>query len=102
MVWAFSLRGSPNNRIAQFEAPPLPPTGVTFDFTGLLKGRVQIEKTNAVRMIDYNFTPSRITIEARTKVTVTTSGNQPHNAADARRSDTPIPKCAETATVSFN
>jgi len=56
MVWAFSLQGSPNNRVAHFEAPP-PPTGVTFGFTGLLKGGIPIEKTNAVRMIDYNFTP---------------------------------------------
>jgi hypothetical protein len=30
MVWAFSLKGSPNDRIAQFEAPAPPPTGVTF------------------------------------------------------------------------
>jgi hypothetical protein len=57
-IWAFSLRGSPNSRIAQFEAPPLPPTEATFGFTGLLKGGVPIEKTNAVRMIDYNFTPA--------------------------------------------
>src|SRR5262249_8655778 len=73
-------------------------------FTGLLKGGVQIEKTNAVRMIDYNFTPSRITIEAGTKVTFTNSGNQPHNAAgaDAGGWDTGILKGGETATVRVN
>ena len=64
MVWAFSLQGSPNNRVAQFEPPPPPPTGVTFGFTGLLKGGVPIVKTNAVRMIDYIFTPPRIAVEA--------------------------------------
>src|SRR4029077_10387059 len=51
MVWAFSLQGSPKDRVAQFEAPPPSPTGVTFGFTGLLKGGVPIVKTNAVRMI---------------------------------------------------
>jgi alcohol dehydrogenase (cytochrome c) len=103
-VWAFSLRGSPNNRIAQFEAPLPPPTEVSFGFTGLLKGGVPIEKTNAVRMIDYNFTPSRITIEAGSKVTFTNGGNQPHNAAgaDAGGWDTGILKGSETATVTFN
>ena len=104
MVWAFSLRGSPNNRVAQFEAPPPPPTGVTFGFTGLLKGGVPIEKTNAVRIIDYNFTPSRIAIEAGSKVTFTNSGSQPHNAAGADTGgwDTGILKGGETATVTFN
>ena len=104
MVWAFSLRGSPNNRVAQFEAPPPPPTGVTFGFTGLLKGGVPIEKTNAVRMIDYNFTPSRIAIEAGSRVAFTNGGNQPHNAAgaDAGSWDTGLLKGGETASVTFN
>ncbi len=104
MVWAFSLRGSPNNRIAQFEAPPPPPTEVTFGFTGLLKGGVPIEKTNAVRMIDYNFTPPRITIEAGSNVTFTNGGIQPHNAAgaDAGGWDTGLLKGGETAAVTFN
>jgi Copper binding proteins, plastocyanin/azurin family len=55
-------------------------------------------------MIDYNFTPSRITIEAGTKVTFTNSGSQPHNAAgaDAGGWDTGILKGSETATVTFN
>src|SRR6516164_4178637 len=83
MVWVFSLQGSPNNRISQFEAPAPPPTGVTFNFTGLLKGSVPVEKTNAVRMIDYNFTPQRITVEAGGKVTFTNTAPQPHNPARA-------------------
>jgi plastocyanin len=104
MVWAFSLQGSPNNRIAQFEAPPPPPDEVTFAFTGLLKGGIPIEKTNAVRMIDYNFTPPRITIEAGKKVTFTNNGTQPHNAAGADGGgwDTGMLKMGETATVTFN
>jgi plastocyanin len=106
MVWAFSLRGSANNRIAQFKAPAPPPTGVTFDFTGLVKGGVPIEKTNAVRMIDYNFAPQRITVEAGSKVTFSNSGSQPHNAvgtdADGGDWDTGMLAADETATVTFN
>jgi quinohemoprotein ethanol dehydrogenase len=106
MVWAFSLKGSPNDRIAQFEAPAPPPTGVTFDFTGLVKGGVPIEKTNAVRMIDYNFNPPRITVETGSKVSFTNSGSQPHNAAGADASagdwDTGMLSGGETATVTFN
>jgi alcohol dehydrogenase (cytochrome c) len=106
MVWAFSLKGSPNNRIAQFKAPAPPPTGVTFDFTGLVKGGVPIEKTNAVRMIDYNFAPQRITVEAGSKVTFSNSGSQPHNAAgtdaDGGDWDTGMLVADETATVTFN
>ena len=107
MVWAFSLKGSPNNRIAQFEAPAPPPTGVTFNFTGLLKGSVPVEKTNAVRMIDYNFTPQRITVEAGGKVSFTNSGSQPHNAAGADAGvgggdwDTGMLTGGETATVTL-
>ena len=104
MVWAFSLQGSPNNRVAQFEPPPPPPTGVTFGFTGLLKGGIPIVKTNAVRMIDYTFTPPRIAVEAGGKVTFTNSGDQPHNAASADTGgwDTGILKNGESATVTFN
>jgi alcohol dehydrogenase (cytochrome c) len=106
MVWAFSLKGSPSNRIAQFEAPAPPPTGVTFNFTGLLKGGVSVEKTNTVRMIDYNFTPQRITVEAGSKVSFTNGGSQPHNAAGAdaggRDWDTGMLTGGETATVTFN
>jgi plastocyanin len=77
---------------------------VTFGFTGLLKGGIPVVKTNEVRMIDYNFTPPRITVEAGSKVTFSNSGNQPHNAAgaDAGGWDTGILKGGETATVTFN
>jgi alcohol dehydrogenase (cytochrome c) len=104
MVWAFSLRGNPTRRVAQFEAPPPPPTEVTFGFTGLLKGGIAIEKRNAVQMIDYNFTPPRITVEAGSTVTFANSGTQPHNAAgaDVGGWDTGVLKNGETATVTFN
>jgi quinohemoprotein ethanol dehydrogenase len=104
MVWAFSLRGSANNRLAQFEAPPPPPTGVTFNFTGLLKGGVPVEKTNSVRMVDYNFSPPRITVEAGSKVTFTNGGSTPHNAAgaDAGGWDTGLLSAGQVATVTFN
>jgi plastocyanin len=93
-----------SGRIAQFEAPPPPPTEVTFGFTGLLKGGVPVEKTNAVQIIDYNFTPPRITIEAGNTVTFTNSGSQPHNAAGADMGgwDTGILMGGDTATVTFN
>jgi plastocyanin len=104
MVWAFSLRGSPNNRLAQFEPPPPPPTSVSFAFTGLLKGGVPVEKTNAVRMVDYNFSPQRITVEAGSKVTFTNGGGTPHNAAgaDAGGWDTGLLEGGQAATVTFN
>ena len=103
-IWSGHSRCSPNNRVAQFEPPPPPPTGVTFGFTGLLKGGIPIVKTNAVRMIDYTFTPPRIAVEAGGKVTFTNSGDQPHNAASADTGgwDTGILKNGESATVTFN
>jgi plastocyanin len=79
---------------------------LAFDFTGLVKGGVPIEKTNAVRMIDYNFNPPRITVETGSKVSFTNSGSQPHNAAGADASagdwDTGMLPGGETATVTFN
>jgi plastocyanin len=104
MVWVFSLQGGPDNRLSQFTAPPLPPTEVSFNFTGLLKGGVPVESTNAVKMIDYNFSPARITVATGTKVTFTNAGTQPHNAAgaDAGGWDTTLLASGETASVTFN
>jgi plastocyanin len=59
-------------------------------------------------MIDYNFTPQRITVEAGSRVSFTNSGIQPHNAAGADAgggggdSDTGMLTGGETATVAFN
>jgi len=104
MVWAFSLRGSPNNRLAQFEAPPPPPTEVSFGFTGLLKGGIPIERTNAVRIVDYAFTPARITVATGSNVIFTNGGSTPHNAAgaDAGGWDTGLLDGGQSATVTFN
>jgi PQQ-like domain len=83
MIWVFSLKGNPRHPIAQFAAPNPPPKEVSFNFTGLLKGEVPIVNTNAVKMIDYAFNPSRITVSAGTTVTFTNQGSQLHNAAGA-------------------
>jgi quinohemoprotein ethanol dehydrogenase len=104
MIWAFSLHGSSPHQIAQFDAPPPPPTEVTFNFTGLIKGAVPVETTNAVKMVDYAFSPSRITVPTGTKVTFTNTGKQPHNAAGADLGgwDIGILMAGETASVTFN
>jgi plastocyanin len=104
MIWVFSLKGNPKHRIAQFDPPAPPPTEVSFNFTGLLKGAVPIEKTNAVKMVDYAFNPPRITVTTGTKVTFTNSGSQPHNAAgaDAGGWDIGLLNGGETAGVTFN
>jgi len=104
MIWAFSLRGNRDHRIAQFEAPAPPPSQVSFNFTGLLKGEVPIVKSNAVKMIDYAFSPSRITVTTGTTVTFTNTGQQPHNAAGADLGgwDVGLLQGRETATVTFN
>jgi alcohol dehydrogenase (cytochrome c) len=104
MIWAFSLKGNARHRIAQFAAPNPPPTEVSFNFTGLRKGAVPIEKTNAVKLIDYAFTPPRITVSTGTTVRFTNTGAQQHNAAgaDAGGWDTGLLAANETAGVTFN
>jgi alcohol dehydrogenase (cytochrome c) len=104
MIWVFSLKGNRRHRIAQFDPPNPPPSQVSFNFTGLLKGEVPIVKTNAVKMIDYAYAPSRITVTTGTKVTFTNTGQQPHNAAgpDLSGWDIGILTAGQTATVTFN
>jgi alcohol dehydrogenase (cytochrome c) len=104
MLWVYSLGGNPNHAIAQLAVPPPPPTGPSFNFAGLRKGEVPIESTNAVKMVDYAFSPSRITVSTGTKVSFTNSGAQPHNAAgaDAGGWDTGMLKQGEVASVTFN
>jgi plastocyanin len=92
------------------KGPPLISKGANEDgkgpvpATGLLKGGVPVEKTNAVRMVDYNFSPQRITVEAGSKVTFTNGGSTPHNAAgaDAGGWDTGLLEGGQAATVTFN
>jgi alcohol dehydrogenase (cytochrome c) len=104
VIWVFSLKGNREHTIAPFAAPDPPPTEVSFNFTGLLKGAVPVVKTNAVKMADYAFSPARITIATGTKVTFTNSGNQPHNAAgaDAGGWDIGLLGNGEAGSVTFN
>jgi len=70
----------------------------------IAKAQTPIENTNAIRIIDYAFSPSRITVTAGTKVSFTNTGSQAHNAAgvDAGGWDTDVLNQGETANVTFN
>jgi plastocyanin len=96
MIWVFSLKGSPGDRLKPFAAPK-PPENVV-GFTG------QVARANAVRIDDYTYNPTRITVTAGTKVTFTNNGAQPHNAAssDAGGWDTGLLAKGEKAEVTFN
>jgi alcohol dehydrogenase (cytochrome c) len=72
MIWAFTLNGSPSGRLRPFDAPQPPPTEIGFTAV--------VEKTNAVKLADYSFTPGRITVSAGTTVTWTNAGPSPHTA----------------------
>jgi quinohemoprotein ethanol dehydrogenase len=96
MIWVFSLKGSPGDRLRPFP-PPTPPESVV-GFAG------PVVKTNAVKFEDYAFAPARITVVAGTKVTFTNSGTQPHNASssDAGGWDTGLLARGEAASITFN
>ena len=94
MVWAFSLNGSPGDRLAEFEAPKPPASGVAF--TG------KVAKTNAVKMVDYSFTPERISIAAGADVTFTNNGAQPHDATGEGGWDTGLISPGQSAVVRFD
>jgi alcohol dehydrogenase (cytochrome c) len=96
MIWAFSLKGSPGDRLKPF-APPKPPENVV-GFSGA------IAKTNTIKIGDYTYAPARITVSTGTKVTFTNAGAQPHNAAssDAGGWDTGLLANGESASVTFN
>src|SRR5882757_2247093 len=70
----------------------------------IAKAQTPIENTNSIRIIDYAFSPARITVTAGTKVTFTNAGSQAHNAAgaDAGGWDTDVLNQGENATVTFN
>lgn len=96
MIWVFSLKGSPGNRLQPFE-PQRPPRTI-----------VEVEgplvQTNAVKLVDYSFTPGRITVTTGTKVVFTNEGKQIHNAssADAGGWDTGMLRSGQSASVTFN
>jgi quinohemoprotein ethanol dehydrogenase len=97
MVWAFSLKGRPDGRkMAEFSPPPPPPSGVKLD--GPL-----VAATN-VDLVDYAYTPVRITVKAGATVTFTNKGKQPHNAAGSSEGgwDTGLLEGGKSATVTFN
>jgi alcohol dehydrogenase (cytochrome c) len=96
MIWAFSLTGSPGNRLHPFAAPK-PPVTVR-EITGT------IVNTNAVTLVDYAFSPMRITVPVGTKVTFTNNGKAIHNASssDAGGWDTGMLGAGKSAGVTFN
>jgi quinohemoprotein ethanol dehydrogenase len=96
MIWAFSLKGSPEGRLRQFDAPR-PPVNVV-GFAG------PPVEAKAVKMVDYMFTPQRITVEAGTRVTFTNEGSEMHDAAspEAGGWDTGLLAHGQSSTVTFN
>jgi quinohemoprotein ethanol dehydrogenase len=96
MIWVFSLEGSPGDRLKAFEAPQ-PPENVV-GFSG------PIAKANQIKIDDYTYGPSRITVVAGTKVTFTNSGVTPHNANSSEGGgwDTGLLAKGESASMTFN
>ncbi|MEN3348008.1 MAG: hypothetical protein V7632_1643, partial [Bradyrhizobium sp.] len=96
MIWVFSLKGSPGDRLKPFAAPK-PPENVV-GFSG------PVARANAVKIDDYTFGPSRITVTAGTKVTFINAGATPHNATSPEGGgwDTGLLAKGETASVTFN
>jgi alcohol dehydrogenase (cytochrome c) len=96
MIWAFSLKGSPGDRLKPFAAPK-PPENVV-GFSG------QVVKTDAIKISDYSYSPIRITVATGTKVTFTNSGPTPHNATSSDRGgwDTGLLASGGSASVTFN
>ncbi len=101
MIWAFKLNGDP--KIAQQPAPPPPPTELGFEANTRLRV-MRIRETDSIKMIDYEYEPTRIQVTAGTKVTFTNAGQQPHNAAgaDAGGWDIGLLNNGESASVTFN
>jgi quinohemoprotein ethanol dehydrogenase len=96
MIWVFSLKGSPGDRLKPFAAPQ-PPENV-IGFSG------PVARTSEVKIDDYTYAPLRITVTAGTTVKFTNNGAQPHNAtsSDGGGFDTGLLSKGETATVTFN
>jgi alcohol dehydrogenase (cytochrome c) len=96
MIWAFSLEGSPGDRLKPFPAPKPPPSVVGFSGS--------VAKTNQVKIDDYTFGPMRITVSAGAKVTFTNNGSQPHNATSSEAGgwDTGLLTKGQSASVTFN
>jgi alcohol dehydrogenase (cytochrome c) len=93
MIWAFSLQGSPGGRLQPFAAPPPPPTQI--GFTGVDM------KTNAVKVADYGYTPTQISVPAGTTVTWTNAGPATHTST-SQAWDTGDIAPGESASVTFD
>jgi len=96
MLWVFSLKGSPGNRLRPFDAPKPPKTVIEADGP--------LVQTNAVNLDDYSFTPDRITVTTGTKVVFTNTGKATHNAAssDGGGWDTGMLRGGQSASITFN
>ena len=96
MIWAFSLKGSPGGRLQPFDAPRPPVNFVGFDGP--------VVQGNAVKLVDYMFTPSRITVKAGERVTFTNDGTEMHNASssDAGGWDTGLMAHGQSTSIIFN
>ena len=96
LIWAFSLNGAPGNRLRPFAAPK-PPTTVR-EINGT------IVNANAITLVDYAFTPVRITVPVGTKVTFTNNGKALHNASsmDGGGWDTGMMGAGKSVGVTFN
>ena len=96
MIWVFSLKGTPGDRLKEFSAPR-PPENVV-GFSG------PVARANEIKIDDYTYAPIRITVAAGTKVKFTNNGVTPHNAtsSDAGGWDTGLLSKGESATVTFN
>jgi alcohol dehydrogenase (cytochrome c) len=95
MIWAFTLNGSPNDRLQPMPAPTPPATEAGFTAAPVA--------TNKIQIVDYGYNPNRITIPAGTSVTFTNSGNETHTATaiDGSWDTGPLANGA-TATVEFD
>jgi plastocyanin len=96
MVWSFSLKGAPGDRLRPFPAPPPPPSEV--GFVG------PITATTNIKLGDYSYSPQRVTVAAGATITFTNSTATPHNAAgpEAGGWDTGLLAKDQSATITFN
>jgi hypothetical protein len=96
LIWAFSLNGSPDDRVRPFEAPEPPQTIVGYDGP--------IVETDLVRIVDYGYAPARVTVPAGTQVIFTNTGQELHNAASAEGGgwDTELLSNGQSVGVTIN
>jgi len=96
MIWVFSLKGAPGDRLKEFAAPQPPENVVGFGGP--------VARTSEIKIDDYTYAPIRITVATGSKVKFTNNGVTPHNAtsSDAGGFDTGLLAKGESANVTFN